>query len=68
MLDPARPLAEILSTQTGLRLQDCRSSTLEAMLVEPGSADLLQTCGFAATDAMNESGANWIALSVDHSF
>jgi hypothetical protein len=38
------------------------------MLVEPGSADLLQTCGFAATDAMNESGANWIALSVDHSF
>jgi len=31
-----------VSTRTGFLLQDCRSSTLDAMLLEPGSAGLLQ--------------------------
>ena len=38
---PPPPCGDV-STQTGLRLQACRSFTREAMRLEPGSADLLQ--------------------------
>jgi len=38
------------------------------MLLEISQRRFVATCGFAATDAMNESDANWIALGLDHNF
>jgi hypothetical protein len=39
---PLAPLCGDVSTQTGLRLQACRSFTREAMRLESASADLLR--------------------------